>query len=235
MILTICWEEEEHGASPWPWCPPICPASRSVGRHMPALQMFQNGPNQGKDVFIPLDHVIGGQDQIGKGWPMLMSALAAGRGVSLPSLSAAATALSARTTGAYARIRQQFRIPIGKFEGIQERLGPLAANAYVLDAARRLTCAGLDQGRNLSVISAIMKVHATYLMRDSVDHAMDVHAGKAVIDGPMQLPLRHVSRGPGWHHSRGRQYPDPQHDHFRPGRDSLPSMDSQGDARPGGE
>jgi len=153
-------------------------------RHLPAMQMFQNGPNQGHDVFIPLDLVIGGEAQVGKGWRMLMSALAAGRGISLPSLSAAATALCARVTGSYARIRKQFGIPIGHFEGIQERLGPLAANAYVLDAARRLTCAGLDQGRNPSVISAIMKVHATYLMRDSIDHAMDVHAGKAVIDGP---------------------------------------------------
>ncbi|MBE0502329.1 MAG: DUF1974 domain-containing protein, partial [Desulfuromonadales bacterium] len=101
-----------------------------------------------------------------------------------PSLSAAAAALTASSTGAYARIRQQFKIPIGKFEGIQECLGPLAVNAYVLDAARRLTCAGLDQGNNLSVISAIMKVHATSMMRDSVQHAMDVHGGKTVIDGP---------------------------------------------------
>lgn len=153
-------------------------------RHLPAQHMFLNGPNEGKDVFIPLDMVIGGAEQIGKGWRMLMSALAAGRGVSLPSLSAAATAFSARTSGAYARIRQQFGIPIGLFEGIQERLAPLAADCYRLDAARRLTCAGLDAGHNLAVISAIMKVHATYLMRSSIDHAMDIHAGKAIIDGP---------------------------------------------------
>ncbi|GAB6083234.1 acyl-CoA dehydrogenase [Desulfuromonas carbonis] len=154
-------------------------------RHLPAFQFFQNGPNQGHDVFITLDHVIGGREQVGKGWRMLMSALAVGRGVSLPSLSAAATALCARTTGAYARIRHQFGIPIGQFEGIQERLGPLAADAYLVDAARRLTCAGLDQGRKLSVISAIMKVHATYAMRSAIDHAMDVHGGKTVIDGPL--------------------------------------------------
>ncbi len=153
-------------------------------RHLPAQQMFQNGPTRGQDVFVPLDYVIGGEEQVGKGWRMLMSALAAGRGVSLPSLSAAATAFCARTTGAYARIRQQFNIPIGKFEGIQERLAPLAADAYRLDAARRLTCAGLDEGHNLAVISAIIKLHATYLMRSSIDHAMDVHAGKAIIDGP---------------------------------------------------
>lgn len=164
--------------------PTDLPGVDTSRRHLPAFQMFQNGPTEGKDVFISFDHIIGGEEQIGKGWPMLMAALSAGRGVSLPSLSASTTALCARTTGAYARIRRQFKIPIGKFEGIQERLGPLAANAYTLDAARRLTCAGLDEDRNLAVISAIMKVHATYMMRDSVTHAMDVHAGKTVIDGP---------------------------------------------------
>jgi len=165
--------------------PTTLPGVEIGRRHLPAFQFFQNGPNQGHDVFITLDHVIGGREQVGKGWRMLMSALAVGRGVSLPSLSAAATALCARTTGAYARIRYQFGIPIGQFEGIQERLGPLAADAYLVDAARRLTCAGLDQGRKLSVISAIMKVHATYAMRSAIDHAMDVHGGKTVIDGPL--------------------------------------------------
>jgi len=153
-------------------------------RHLPAMQYFQNGPTRGRDVFIPLDHVIGGEAQLGKGWPMLMSALAAGRGISLPSQSAAATALCARTTGAYARIREQFSIPIAKFEGVQERVARLAGTAYTLDAARRLTCAGLDEGRKLAVISAIMKAHATERMRTAVTDAMDVHAGKAVIDGP---------------------------------------------------
>ena len=153
-------------------------------RHIPSGQMFQNGPTQGHDVFIPLDHIIGGRDYAGKGWMMLMSALAVGRGISLPSLSAAATALSAHTAGAYSRVREQFGIPIGKFGGIQRRLGRLAAEAYVLDAGRKLTCAGLDEGRALAVISGIMKSNATYRMREAVDDAMDVHAGKAVIDGP---------------------------------------------------
>ncbi len=154
-------------------------------RHLPALQVFQNGPNWGHDVFIPIDHVIGGEAQIGKGWKMLMSALAAGRGISLPSLSAAGAAFTAHTTGAYARVRQQFNIAIGKFEGVQERLAALAGNAYLLDGARRLTCAGLDEGRKLAVVSAILKSHATDRLRDSVNDAMDVHAGKAVIEGPL--------------------------------------------------
>lgn len=153
-------------------------------RHIASGQMFQNGPTQGKDVFVPLDHIIGGAEYAGKGWMMLMSALAVGRGISLPSLAAAATALSAHTAGAYSRVREQFGIPIAKFGGIQNRLGRLAAEAYVLDAGRKLTCAGLDEGRALAVISGIMKSNATYRMREAVDDAMDVHAGKAVIDGP---------------------------------------------------
>lgn len=154
-------------------------------RHLPAGQMFQNGPNWGHDVFVPIDAVIGGQERVGQGWQMLMSALAAGRGISLPSLSAAAIVLSAHTTGAYSAIRQQFNIPIGKFEGIQERLARLAGSAYVIDAARRLTCAGLDMGKKPAVISGIMKYHATERMRVAINDAMDVHAGKAVIDGPL--------------------------------------------------
>ena len=153
-------------------------------RHLPAFQMFQNGPNFGRDVFLPLDHVIGGPERVGQGWRMLMTALAAGRGISLPAQSGAAAAMTALTTGAYARVRQQFGTPIGKFEGIQERLARLAANAYSVDAARRLTCAGLDAGRHPSVISSLMKLHATEIMRVSANDAMDVHGGKAIIDGP---------------------------------------------------
>lgn len=154
-------------------------------RHLPSMQAFQNGPNFGRDVFIPMDHVIGGVAQIGKGWKMLMSALAAGRGISLPSLSAAACAFTAHTTGMYARVREQFHVPIGRFEAIQERLGRMAATAYLLDAARRLTCASIDHGHKPAVVTAIMKSQATERMRVSVNDAMDVHGGKAVQDGPL--------------------------------------------------
>ena len=153
-------------------------------RHLPAMQAFQNGPTEGHDVFVPVDALIGGVQRAGQGWQMLMGALAAGRGISLPSLSAAACTFAAHTAGAYARVRTQFGIPIGKFEGVQERLGRLAANAYLVEAARRFTCAGLDQSYKPSVVSAIMKLHATEHMRVSVNDAMDIHAGKAVIDGP---------------------------------------------------
>jgi acyl-CoA dehydrogenase len=154
-------------------------------RHLPAFHVFQNGPNWGRDVFIPMENVIGGVEQVGRGWKMLMSALAAGRGISLPSLSSAGTAFAAHVTGAYASIREQFHVPIGRFEAVQERLGRLAATAYLLDAARRLTCAAIDRGHKPAVITAIMKAQATERLRVSANDAMDVHGGKGVMEGPL--------------------------------------------------
>lgn len=153
-------------------------------RHVPLGTYFQNGPLYGRDVFIPMDWILGGEKQIGEGWTMLMTALAAGRGISLPSQSAAACAMAARVTGAYARVRTQFNMPIGLFEGIQEPLAEIAANAYQVDAARRLTVAALDEGHRPSVVSAIMKYNATTRMRETIELAMDVHGGKGIIDGP---------------------------------------------------
>lgn len=151
-------------------------------RHIPSSTMFLNGPTTGKDVFIQLENIIGGPDFAGKGWMMLMSALAAGRGISLPSMGCAAIALSAHTTGAYARIRQQFNLPIGKFGGVQARMGKLAADSYAMDAARHLTCAGLDEGRALSVISAIMKAHATFSLSCNTDISADLFQMRAAGD-----------------------------------------------------
>src|SRR5471030_3068241 len=157
-----------------------------IGRqHFPAINVFQNGPNRGRNVFLPMDHIIGGVEQVGKGWKMLMSALAAGRGISLPSLSAAGAVFAAHVTGAYAGIREQFHVPIGRFEAVQERLGRMAATAYLLDAARRLTCAAIDRGHKPAVITAIMKAQATERMRVSANDAMDVHGGKGIMEGPL--------------------------------------------------
>ncbi|WP_163849699.1 acyl-CoA dehydrogenase [Pseudooceanicola aestuarii] len=165
-------------------------------RHLPSSTMFQNGPTTGHDVFVPLDHIIGGPEYAGRGWMMLMSALAAGRGISLPSLSGAALGSAAHTTGAYARIRQQFGLPIGHFGGVQEPLARIASDAYAVDAARRLACSGLDAGKKLAVISAILKYHATTRMRDGINDAMDVHSGKAVIDGPSNYLQQHYKAIP---------------------------------------
>ncbi|MGY6708976.1 MAG: acyl-CoA dehydrogenase [Rhizobiaceae bacterium] len=164
--------------------PTSTPGVSHGDRHVPLFTHFQNGPLYGEDVFIPLEWILGGPDRIGQGWMMLMTALAAGRGISLPSQSAASAAACARATGAYTRIRKQFNVPIGKFEGVQVPLAEICANAYLIDAARRLTVSALDEGHKPSVISAIMKYHATERMRQSVEHAMDIHGGKGIIEGP---------------------------------------------------
>jgi len=153
-------------------------------RHIPSNQVFPNGPNQGKDVFMPMDWIIGGQDRIGQGWRMLVSALAAGRGIMLPGMSIAGMKVAAFSTGAYGRVREQFNLPISRFEGVQEVAANIAGETYKMDAARRLTLHALDMGEKPAVISAIMKYHATERMRTAVNQAMDVHSGKAVIDGP---------------------------------------------------
>lgn len=153
-------------------------------RHYPCRQAFLNGPTEGQEVFIPMDWIIGGQARIGQGWRMLMEALSAGRSISLPSLSSGAAKLCAASAGAYARVRKQFGVPIAKFEGIEEALAPIAANSYMLQAARHLTSSLVDQGQKPAVISAILKYHATSRMRESLNLAMDIHGGKAICDGP---------------------------------------------------
>jgi acyl-CoA dehydrogenase len=153
-------------------------------RHFPLNASFMNGPNSGKDVFIPMDWVIGGRAYVGQGWRMLMESLAAGRSISLPSSSAGAAKLATRTTGAYARVRSQFRTSIGKFEGIEEAMARIGGNTYVLDAARRMTAGAVDLGEKPSVISAIVKYHSTERGRRIIDDAMDVHGGKGICLGP---------------------------------------------------
>ena len=164
---------------------PTDTAGVKIGRrHFPSMLAFANGPIEGKDVFIPLDWVIGGPARVGDGWRMLMGALAAGRGISLPALSTGGAQFAAYTTGAYARIREQFGLPIGRFEGVQEALARIGCVAYELEAARRLTCQAIDAGEKPAVISAIMKYHATERMRAAVNDAMDVHGGKGICEGP---------------------------------------------------
>ena len=153
-------------------------------RHVPLTAAFMNGPNSGKDVFIPMDWIIGGQGQVGKGWRMLVECLAAGRSISLPSMSMAAGKLCSRATGAYARVRTQFRTPIGKFEGVEEPLARIGGNTYLMDATRRMTMVALDSGEKPSVISAICKYHMTERMRDIINDAMDIHGGKGIMMGP---------------------------------------------------
>ncbi len=156
-------------------------------RHRPLNTVFMNGPTWGDDVFVPLDYIIGGQDYIGKGWQMLVNCLSVGRSVSLPALSTAAGKTCCMHVGAYSRIRKQFNVPIGNFEGVEEGLAEIAGLTYIMDSARKLTCGMLDLGEKPAVPSAILKYHNTENMRKAVDVAMDIMAGRAVIRGPRNV------------------------------------------------
>ena len=164
--------------------PTDTPGFETGRRHLPSGLAFQNGPVRADKAFVPLSRILGGEEQIGQGWKMLMGALAAGRGISLPSLSAAGISFAAHTSGAYAAIRRQFGLPIGSFEGVREPLARIAANAYLVDGARRLTTVGIDSGEKPAVVSAIMKYHATERLRQAINDAFDIHGGKAICEGP---------------------------------------------------
>lgn len=156
-------------------------------RHMPLNMMFMNGPNSGEDVFMPLEWIIGGQDRIGQGWRMLVECLTDGRAISLPALSVGAGKLACRGIGAYSRIRRQFKLPIGKFEGVEEGLARIGGYTYMMNAARLLTVSALDRGEKPSVISAIVKYHLTEGMRKIVNDAMDIQAGAGICLGPRNI------------------------------------------------
>ncbi|MFY8272537.1 acyl-CoA dehydrogenase [Pseudoalteromonas sp. SSDWG2] len=160
------------------------PGVQTGDRHKPMNMGFLNGTTHGEDVFIPLDWIIGGEVQAGNGWRMLVECLSAGRGISLPALSTATGHLSARTSGAYAALRQQFGVPIAEFEGIQEALARIGALTYQLEAARVLTATAIDQKLSPSVITAIAKYHMTEMGRQTINDALDIHAGKGIQMGP---------------------------------------------------
>jgi acyl-CoA dehydrogenase len=153
-------------------------------RHFPLNCMFQNGPTQGDEVFVPLSFIIGGPKMAGQGWRMLVECLSVGRGITLPSNSAGGVKTAALATGAYARIRRQFKLPIGKLEGIEEPMARIGGNAYLMDAVATLTTTAIDLGEKPSVVSAIVKFHLTDRMQKCVIDAMDIHGGKGVCLGP---------------------------------------------------
>lgn len=160
------------------------PGVRIGKRHFPLNCPFQNGPIEGHDVFIPIDWIIGGAAQIGKGWRMLMECLAAGRAITLPSNALGGAKVLTLASGAYARIRSQFGLPIGRFEGIQQPLAHIAMYTYIMDAARQFTIAKIDAKEKPAIASAIVKYHVTEFGRKCVIHGMDIHGGKGICLGP---------------------------------------------------
>ncbi|AZF10091.1 Acyl-CoA dehydrogenase [Pseudomonas sp. R2-37-08W] len=176
-------EEEDLGIS-LALIPTDTPGVEIGRRHLPLGAAFMNGPNSGKDVFIPLEFLIGGQEMLGKGWMMLMNCLSVGRSISLPAVGTGAAKFTSLVTGQYAQVREQFNVPLSAFEGIQEALARIGGNAWLMDSARMLTANAVDMGEKPSVLSAILKYHLTERGRECISHAMDVHGGKGIIMGP---------------------------------------------------
>jgi acyl-CoA dehydrogenase len=153
-------------------------------RHFPLNIPFQNGPIQGHDVFVPIDAIIGGFSMAGQGWRMLVEQLSVGRCISLPSNATGGAKAAVYASAAYARIRRQFNMPVGRFEGVEQVLARMAARTYIMDAARSVTAGAIDGGEKPSVPSAMLKYHATELGRMIANDAMDVHGGKGICLGP---------------------------------------------------
>ncbi|WP_287028835.1 acyl-CoA dehydrogenase [Pseudomonas sp. UBA6310] len=176
-------EQEELGIT-LALIPTSTPGVEIGRRHVPLGAAFMNGPNSGKDVFVPLSYIIGGEEMIGKGWMMLMNCLSVGRSISLPAVGTSAAKATGYASGRYAQIREQFNVPLSAFEGIQEALARIGGNAWLTDAARVLTANAVDLGEKPSVLSAVLKYHLTERGRECIAHAMDIHGGKGIIMGP---------------------------------------------------
>lgn len=167
---------------------PVPTPGLSIGRrHHPMDSAFMNGPIHGRDLFVPMDWVIGGEAQVGQGWRMLMECLAAGRAISLPALGSAIQQTALFVANGYGQVREQFGLPIGKFHAVAALVADMAADLYATDAARRYTAAVLDHGERPSVASAMLKVQLTEAGRRAVMHGMDVLGGKGIVNGPSNL------------------------------------------------
>ncbi len=178
--------------------PSDTPGMEIGARHFPLNVPFHNGPVRGKDVFVPLDTLVGGIDMAGHGWRMLIELLSVGRAITLPSTSGGGAKVVALATGAYTRIRKQFNLPIGRFEGIEEVMSRLAGHTYAISALSRMTATAVDMGEKPAVPSAIAKYHATTMARQVVTDAMDIHGGKGIIMGPKNYLGRGYQGMPIW-------------------------------------
>ncbi|MEQ8206300.1 MAG: acyl-CoA dehydrogenase, partial [Woeseia sp.] len=176
-------DEDEYGITA-ALIPTDMPGIEIGRRHYPLTVPFQNGPTSGKDVFVPLDYIIGGKEMAGKGWKMLVELLSVGRAITLPSSAAGGGQAATWATGAYAQLRKQFGMPIAKFDGVGEALSRIAGYSYVMNAAVSVTSGAIDQGEKPAVPSAILKYHCTELGRKVGNDAMDIHGGKAIMMGP---------------------------------------------------
>jgi acyl-CoA dehydrogenase len=176
-------DQDEYGITA-ALIPTSTPGVEIGRRHLPLGTPFQNGPTLGRDVFVPLEYVIGGREMAGKGWKMLVELLSVGRAITLPSTASGGGQAATYATGAYAQLRKQFNLPVARFEGVGEALTRIAGHTYIMNAAVAVTSGAIDQGEKPAVPAAILKYHCTELGRKVANDAMDVHGGKGIMMGP---------------------------------------------------
>ena len=176
-------EQDEYGITA-ALVPTRLPGVTIGRRHFPLNIPFLNGPTQGRDVFVPLDAIIGGPERAGQGWKMLVQQLSVGRGITLPSNAIGTGKAAVYASGAYARIRHQFGLPVGKFHGVGEVLARMAGYTYIMTAAADVTIGAIDAGEKPAVPAAILKYHNTEMGRVIANDAMDVQGGKGIMLGP---------------------------------------------------
>jgi acyl-CoA dehydrogenase len=118
---------------------------------------------------------------------MLMEQLGGGRAVSLPAGGVAAVKSSAAAVGPYSMVREQFGIPVGLMEGVEAKIARIAALAYTMESSRVYVCAGVDNGHQPPVISAILKQQTTEIGQQALIDGMDIMAGAGVMQGPNNI------------------------------------------------
>ena len=126
--------------------------------HIPMNAGFPNGTIKG-EIYVELDQVIGGEENIGNGWKMLMECLSAGRGISLPATANASSKVASFGLYSYIQVRKQFNMPLAKMEAIQEKFNNMIYNTWIIQSSIKLTNDILDSGESPSVISAITKLN----------------------------------------------------------------------------
>ena len=150
--------------------------------HNPLNVGFPNGTLKG-ELQIPIECVIGGEEKVGLGWKMLMECLAAGRGICLPATANATSKIAMVGVLQYAKHRKQFKMPLVKMEGVQDKLINMLFNTWCIHCSISLTNTLLDNGEKPGVISAIMKQQTTDRARDVLNDGMDIHAGGSICLG----------------------------------------------------
>ena len=163
--------------------------------HNPNNVGFPNGPLKGS-LEIPIENVIGGSSKIGHGWPMLMECLAVGRGVSLPATANASSKTLTYAMWLYTKHRRQFKLPLAKMEGVQEKFMNMFFHTWVIQSAVAFTNCILDSGATPSVITAIMKQQTTERARNVILDGMDIFAGSGICIGPNNIFTKFYNAAP---------------------------------------